>query len=161
MVLYVLVQRGDGGSFIVPLHCCLDFGVLFVALFGFTGCHWKRPLAFYLAGGIGIGKHSSDIWKSVTLYLLLLLWRKQNRHTFEDIDCLGTQLLILFIRSLLNWSHAWGLSNSNSILEYIVATLLYIIHFLWNSLGHFVFIIIYMRQYFFNKILLLTSKSIK
>lgn len=91
-----------------------------------------------------VGKHSSNILNVVPLCLMWTLLREQNCHTFEDTKSFKTQLIGLFNRSLINWyPKAWGFTNSNSIVEFIVLTLLHImiIIFLCNFLDCFVFII--------------------
>ena len=43
-----------------------------------------------------MGKDSPDIW---------------NKHTFEDMENTGDQLLASFVSTLLDWSHACGFTT--------------------------------------------------
>ena len=46
------------------------------------------------------------------------LWKEQNSHTFEVTKKSMALLESLLIRTLFNWSRAWGLTNSNSHLDF-------------------------------------------
>ena len=67
------------------------------------------------------------------------LWKEQNSHTFEVTKKSMALLESLLIRTLFNWSRAWGLTNSNSHLDF--NELLYFCAFFFFEiiLGCFVF----------------------
>jgi hypothetical protein len=87
------------------------------------------------------GKYSLDIWNLVTLCLMWTLWRECNHCMFEDTESSKTQLIVSLTSSLFDWSCVWSFTNSNSIVEFIVASLC-IILFLCNYSDSFVFILL-------------------
>ena len=65
-------------------------------------------------------KHSSDIWNMVPACLMWLVWKEQNRHTFEELESYLDQLKTLFSCTLFDWSWTWGFTHCSSILEFQV-----------------------------------------
>ena len=68
------------------LNCDVAFG-LWSREFVAFGVLWVLPgsVADLLFGWWNwLGKHSSDIWNTVPLYLMWNLWRERNCRTFED-----------------------------------------------------------------------------
>ena len=56
-----------------------------------------------------LGKHNSEIWNLVLGCLMWIMWLWRNRRSFEDKEKTLEELKILCQRSLLEWSHCWGL----------------------------------------------------
>ena len=55
-------------------------------VFKMLGTHWVLPLmvAYLLfRGEIGLGR-SSDVWNLTSLFLMWIVWKECNSHTFED-----------------------------------------------------------------------------
>ena len=45
----------------------------------------------------------------VTLCLMWTVWKERNQRIFENVECMGSQLLSAFSNSLFDWFHTWGL----------------------------------------------------
>ena len=67
----------------------------------------------------GLGRHSSDVWNLVPLYVMWQNWREHNRCTFEDVSSSESQLLECFASTLFDWSRTWGFSSSITVLEFV------------------------------------------
>lgn len=50
--------------------------------------------------------------------------REHNQWTFEDLDRSNDQLLASFSGSVFDWSRAWGLTSSDSLLLFLSSLLL-------------------------------------
>lgn len=68
-----------------------------------------------------LGKHSSEVWNLVPLCWIWIVWRKRNRHTFEDLESSKSQTLEFFATSLFDWLHAWGFTTSSSVVTFIAS----------------------------------------
>ena len=53
-----------------------------------------------------LGKHSSQIWNLIPLYILWCIWKEQNGKTFEDLDSSDDPMLASFSGTLFYWSRA-------------------------------------------------------
>ena len=51
-----------------------------------------------------------------------IVWCERNSRTFEDVMKSEDQLLGSFVKSLFDWSRAWGFTTANTVL-YFVAVL--------------------------------------
>lgn len=71
-----------------------------------------------------LGKHSSDILNLVMLCLMWCIWRKHNRHTFENVDSSKDQLLASYSVYLFDWPRALRLTSSDC-LPLFICSLLY------------------------------------
>jgi hypothetical protein len=49
--------------------------------------------------GFSFGKNS-DVWTLLPLCIMWTVWQERNRHSFEDVESMGSQLLGLFASSL-------------------------------------------------------------
>ena len=84
------------------LHCDVAY-VLWRGVLGAFGVQWVLPatVADLLFGWWNwLGKHSSDIWNIVPLYLMWILWWERNQRTFEGEERSTDELAI--IRILFN-----------------------------------------------------------
>ncbi len=68
-----------------------------------------------------LGKHSSEIWNLVPLCLKWTLWQECHSCTFEDTERSWADLESAFFWTLYDWSRAWGLTHSHSILDFILS----------------------------------------
>ena len=66
------------------------------------------------------------VWKALfgdlkfaPLCVMCLLWREMNNHTFEARERSKNQLEDLLICTLFDWSRVWGLTNSNTLIDFI------------------------------------------
>ena len=66
-----------------------------------------------------LGKHNSEIWNLVPGCLMWIMWLERNRRSFEDKGKTLEELKILCQRSLMEWSHCWGFTESLSLLEFL------------------------------------------
>lgn len=75
----------------------------------------------------------------VTLSLMWTVWKERNLHIFENVKCMGSQLLATFLTPyLIGFIHG-GFMNCDSIAVFLDFSL-YII-FLCKSLGFFMLIV--------------------
>ena len=96
------------------LHCekahrlwCFVFSILWESV-GFT----KKGTWSSFGWWNWLGKHSSDIWNLVLLWLKWCTWRERNRWMLEDVDSSDDQLLASFSGSLFDWSQLTGLETN-------------------------------------------------
>ena len=75
----------------------------------------------------------------VTLCLMWTVWKEHNQRIFENVECMGSQLLAAFSNSLFDWFHTWGFMNCDSIAVFLEVCL-YII-FLCKSFVFFMVIV--------------------
>jgi hypothetical protein len=83
---------------IAMLHMC--YGEEFLVPLAFNGCYLLQLPNLLFGWWNWLGKHSSDIWNIVPLYLMWMLWWERNQRTFEGEERSTDELAI--IRILFN-----------------------------------------------------------
>lgn len=83
--------------------------------FGVAWVFPKKVVDFLARWRNWLGKYSSNIRNLVPHYVTWVIWRERNSHIFEDMSLLGDQLLVLFVRTLFDWCHAWCFTSRISI----------------------------------------------
>ena len=107
------------------LHCEMAYRLWSFVFIAF-GLSWFIPrlIPNLLFGWWNwLGKHSSQIWNLVLLFLLWCLWKERNRRTFESLDSYGDQMLASFNGTLFYWSWAWELMTSDSLPSFLSSLL--------------------------------------
>jgi hypothetical protein len=105
------------------------------------------------------GKHSSDV-NLVPLCLMWTIWKDRNQNTFEDVASSKSQFLECFASFLFDWSCAWGLTFSSSVIHFIVSLSLKIHTTLIQSLfDTHMYTLCTQSCLFFNEIFLLLIKK--
>ena len=66
-----------------------------------------------------LGKHNSNIWNLIPGCLMWNVWLEQNRHSFENMEKTLDELKVLCKRSLFEWSHCWGFTESSSLPKFL------------------------------------------
>ena len=61
------------------------------------------------------------------LCLIWLLWGEHNNHTFENVVVSESQIKRFFLRQTREWSDVLGLSDGNTVTEFIHFRLLVIV----------------------------------
>ena len=80
------------------LHCEMAYR-LWSFVFITFGLSWVVPRSIpnLLFGWWNwLGKHSSQIWNLVPLWIFWCIWKERNRRTFEDLNSSGDQMLASF-----------------------------------------------------------------
>jgi hypothetical protein len=65
-----------------------------------------------------LGRHSSESWNLVPPCLMWTLWCERNRRTFEEEAKTVNQVLDCFATTLFEWSRAWGLTSSLTVMQF-------------------------------------------
>ena len=68
-----------------------------------------------------LGTYSSKVWNMVPACLMWLVWKERNARTFEDIERPLDMLKNLLARTLFEWSRIWGLTQSNSLFDFLIS----------------------------------------
>ena len=55
-----------------------------------------------------MGRHSSNVWNLVPLYLMWIVWKERNSCTFEDVSSMDIQLRDCFASNLFKWSKVYS-----------------------------------------------------
>ena len=66
-----------------------------------------------------LGKHNSNIWNLIPGCLMWNVWLERNRHSFENMKKTLDELKVLCKRSLFEWSHCWGFTESSSLPKFL------------------------------------------
>ena len=88
----------------------------------FFGIEWVMPgsiVDLLFCWYHWLGKHSLDIWDLVLSCLMWTIWTEWNRRSFEDEGKTVVQLLEFCQRTLFDWSHCWGYSDSSTLLDFL------------------------------------------
>ena len=104
------------------LHCEVA-----TALWGFVfqtfGIQWVLPakvLDLLFGWYNWFGRHSSDIWNLVPLYLVWSLWQERN-HRIEDLEKSLIYLQEQFLGLLYDCSRSWGFMEASSLSDFVVS----------------------------------------
>ena len=84
------------------------------------GIQWVMPgnvVSVLFSWRNWLSKLGSDIWNMVPACLMWLVWKEKNSLTFGDMENSLDQLIVLFARTLFDWSWVWGFTQCSSILE--------------------------------------------
>ena len=82
------------------------------------GIHWVMPgsvVSLLSCWHQWLGKHNSDIWNLVPGCLMWIVWLEHNHRSFENKEKMLDELNVLCQRSLLEWSHCCGFTDSSSL----------------------------------------------
>ena len=100
LVLFVLMQWGEGGSFIYKLYLHGNCGVLSLALLILSGQYWNWSSIWLEKLGC---KQSLDIWDLILVFDVDTVERAKLSY-FWGFGAFDEQLLASFGRSLFDWS---------------------------------------------------------
>ena len=65
-----------------------------------------------------LGRYTLDVWNLVPPCLMWTLWWERNRRSFEEEVKSENQVLGCFVNTLFEWSHAWGLTSSLTVMHF-------------------------------------------
>ena len=103
------------------LHCGKAYR-LWSLVFSSFGISWVLPKSdvdTFFGWWNWLGRRSYSIWNLVLLCLMWCIWKERNWQTFVDMESTDDQLLASFSGSLFDWSRAWGLISSDSLLMFL------------------------------------------
>lgn len=101
------------------LHCEEVSRLWSFALRSF-GVAWVLPkevIDLFVGWRNWLGKYSLNIWNLVPYCVMWVIWRERKSHILKDMKLAGDQLLALFVGTLFDWSHSWGFTSRESILQ--------------------------------------------
>lgn len=82
------------------------------------GVAWVLQVIDLLAGWRNwLGKYSLNIWNLVPYRVMWVIRRESKSRILKDKKLAGDQLLALFVVTLFDWSHSWGFTSRESILQ--------------------------------------------
>jgi hypothetical protein len=105
------------------LHCGVA-SALWGFVFQMSGIQWVLPtkvLDLLFGWYNWFGRHSSDIWNLVPLYLMWSLWQERNHRIFEDLEKSLNYLQEQFSGLLYDCSRSWGFTEASSLSDFVVS----------------------------------------
>ena len=79
----------------------------------------ERVLNLLMGWWNWLEKQSSNIWNLAPLCLIWCIWRERKNCRFKDVESSWLPLFAFFVGTLFDWSSAWELTSSDSLLMFV------------------------------------------